>query len=499
VQARQRSVLIGLVATAIAVSACGSAVPPKEFVDAQAVFAGPNAQAANLGIPGQTSAPIAGSSSRAAGGLGGTAGGAGNGAVGPAGGAAGSSGSGSGRSHSSGAGGTGGAVAGPALGVTPGSCAGFKNTTGISDSAITIANASDISGPLPGIFKSARQAVQAFAAYFNSISSICGRKLNVETLDTGTSDFGDQQAATSACSDAFAMVGSMSAFDTGGAQTSESCGIPDVRAIAVNPQRAESKVTYSADALTISQIPTAPFEYFKKASNGAYKHAGLVYLNAGAVIPNVKSFKAAEEKMGYHFDYTTAFDVTTLSYDSIATALQSAGVQYVQYAGAYQYAVRLKTAMYQHDYHPFFAMDSVAYDPAFVALGGKAVDGTYAFVDSGLFEEADRSPEMQQYLAWLARVSPGATPTFFGEFAWGAARLFTETALKLGGRLTRQSMLAALARVSHYTANGLFSPQSIGTKQTSPCQSVIQLVNGKWVRRGAYPYICGSIVNSGTG
>jgi ABC-type branched-subunit amino acid transport system substrate-binding protein len=492
-QARQAPILVGAVVIAIAVSACGSAVPPSEFAAAQAAVAGPNAQAANVGVAGRSGAPTVGA---AAPGGGGTSGGAGPAAGGPAAGGTYNTG-GAGGSHASGSGGSGGSSSEPALGVTPGSCTGFKNTTGISDSVITIANASDISGPLPGIFKSARQAVQAFAAYFNSTSSICGRKLRVETLDSGTSDLGDQQAATTACSDAFALVGSMSAFDTGGAQTSQNCGIPDVRAIAVNPQRAESKVTYAADALTISQIPTAPFEYFKTASKGAYKHAGLVYLNAGAVVPNASSFKAAEEKMGYHFDVTTAFDVTTLNYDSIARSLQSAGVQYVQYAGAYQYAVKLKSAMYQQGYKPFFAMDSVAYDPGFVALGGKAVDGTYAFVDSGLFEEADRNPEMRQYLAWLGRVSPGATPSFFGEFAWGAARLFTETALRLGGRLTRPNVLGALGRISNYTANGLFAPQSIGTKQTSRCQSVIQLVDGKWVRRGAYPYICASIVNSG--
>jgi hypothetical protein len=155
--------------------------------------------------------------------------------------------------------------------------------------------------------------------------------------------------------------------------------------------------------------------------------------------------------------------------------------------------------MYQHNYNPFFAMDSVAYDPGFVGLGGKPVDGTWSYVDTALFEEAARNPELQTYLQWLARISPGARPSFFGEFAWSAARLFTETALRLGGQLSRQNLLAAVRQVASYTANGLVSPQTIGSKRTSPCQSVIQLVDGKWVRRGTYPYICGSIVDSGTG
>lgn len=494
-------VLRGCAAIALVlVAGCGSQVAPRDFVDVRGALIGQPAVAANgsgvrgiaNGTDGATSSGQSGSS--ALGGIGASAGGSR-----PGGSGRGNAGAGSGtgsRSAAPGSGGSPGDSTRYPLGVTPGSCAGFKNATGISDTAITVANASDISGPLPGVFKSARQAVQAFAAYFNSMSSICGRKLQVETLDSATSDIGDEQAATAACSDAFAMVGSMSAFDAGGAATAAKCGIPDVRAISVTPERAASKVTYSTDALTITQIPTAPFDYFKAASHGAYKHAGLVYLNAGAVVPNAKSFKRAEEKMGYHFDYTTAFDVTTLNYDSIATSLKAAGVQYVQYAGAYQYAVKLRSAMYAQHYNPFFAMDSVAYDPGFVALGGDAVNGTWAFVDSGLFEEVSRNPEMQTYLTWLARVAPGATPSFFGEFAWGAARLFTETALRLGGRLSRQNLLAALSTVTNFTANGLFSPQRIGARQTSPCQSVIQLVNGKWVRRGAFPYICRSIVDS---
>ena len=113
-----------------------------------------------------------------------------------------------------------------------------------------------------------------------------------------------------------------------------------------------------------------------------------------------------------------------------------------------------------------------------------------------LIHSTNRHALSDHALTVWARIAPGATPSFFGEFAWGAARMFAETAVKLGGRLTRQNLLAAVARISNYTANGLFSPQSIGTKQTSRCQSVIQLVNGKWVRRGTYPYICGSLVNT---
>ena len=57
------------------------------------------------------------------------------------------------------------------------SCDGFKNGPGITDSEIVIGNASDISGPVPGLFEAAQDATKAYVAYFNSTSDICGRKL----------------------------------------------------------------------------------------------------------------------------------------------------------------------------------------------------------------------------------------------------------------------------------------------------------------------------------
>jgi ABC-type branched-subunit amino acid transport system substrate-binding protein len=95
----------------------------------------------------------------------------------------------------------------------------------------------DISGPVPGLFESAQQGTRAYAAYFNATSDICGRKLEVVTMDSRTDSGGDQQGYTRACESAFAAIGSMSAFDAGGAATADACGIPDIRSTSVTPER----------------------------------------------------------------------------------------------------------------------------------------------------------------------------------------------------------------------------------------------------------------------
>jgi ABC-type branched-subunit amino acid transport system substrate-binding protein len=481
---RGRALAAGSLVAALALSGCASQIPPGKFIGDGPFGArsGAASNAANLGGPAGPQAGVApgagqGTTTGAGAGLGsGAAGG------GPAG-----TGSSGGGSQSGG---------GALAGVRAGSCAGFTNGHGISDSAITVANASDVSGPISGLFTSAQQAAKAYAAYFNATSSVCGRKISVTNLDSQTNSIGDQDAATSACSGAFAMVGSMSAFDNGGSKTVTDCGIPDLRAITTTPERTASPVSFGTDSINSPQVTTAQYNYLKSTAGDAYLHAGIIYLDAGAAVPNAIADKKTAEAVGYKFAYEQAVAVTTFNYAPYAAKISSAGVKFLQYTGAYQYAIRLKQALDQQGVKLTFLMDSVAYDPAFVTSSGSSANGTYAFVNTALFEEAAGNPEMQLYLHWLHQVAPNGVPSFFGIYAWGAMKLFTQLAVQLGGRLSRSTLLDAIRGVHSYTASGLFTTQDVGGKKTPPCQAIIQLESGKWIRRGPSPYLCGPVVNT---
>jgi ABC-type branched-subunit amino acid transport system substrate-binding protein len=381
-------------------------------------------------------------------------------------------------------------------GVRAGSCAGFTNSKGINDSTITLANVADLSGPVPGLFTSAAQGAKAFVAYFNATSNVCGRKIKLTGYDSQTSSFGDQEAATSACNDTFAMVGSVGAFDNGGAKTVADCGIPDLRTISTTPERVASPVSFGADAVKADLVSTSQYEHLKASTGQAYQKSALVYINAGASVANALAYKATMQALGYDFVYTQPIDVTAINYAPYAAKMKSLGVSLVQFEGTAQFAVRLQRAMNDQGLHPVFVMDSVAYDPVFVETARNELDGMYTYVDTALVEEQARNPEMQRYLTWLARVAPGAKPSFFGIFAWGAMKLFSELAVQLGGRLTRQSLLAAIRDTHSFTADGLFAPQDVGTKNTSPCQAVVQLQHGAWVRRSPFPWTCSRVYDT---
>jgi ABC-type branched-subunit amino acid transport system substrate-binding protein len=405
--------------------------------------------------------------------------------------------------------GTSGGGQGPATGGRDGAagagraadCKGLRNQTGITDKTITIANVSDISGPVPGLFESAQQGTRAYAAYFNATSDICGRKLEVVTMDSRTDSGGDQQGYVRACENAFAAVGSMSAFDAGGAATADACGIPDIRSTSVTPERTRCASCFSAQAVAPNLLANSVPDYFVERFPEATRKAAMLALNVQATKVNADSAVAAYEKRGFRFVYQDTIDVSEFNYAPYVQQMKERGVRWVRFLGAYQQAVRLAQAMQQQGFEPdVFLQDSTVYDPRYVETGGDAVEGTWVMINIVPFEEAARSKEMQLYRAWLQQVKPGSTPDFFGVYAWSAARLFVENAVALGGDLTRARLVERIRRVDDWTGNGIHSPQGVGPRRTSECWAIIRLEKGRWVRKApGKGYMCSGLTDSGIG
>lgn len=378
------------------------------------------------------------------------------------------------------------------------SCDGFKNQTGITDDKIVIANASDISGPVPGIFESAQQATRAYAAYFNSTGDICGRKLEVTLLDTRADAGADQQAYTRACAEAFAAVGSMSAFDSGGAGTAESCGLPDIRSTSVNPARTQCSTCFSTQSVNVGLVPSVVPSYFLQKYKSSTEHVGLLYINAGASPPNAEKFRDAWTKAGWNIDVFAGIDVSEFNFAPYVQQMKDKNVDLVVYVGPYQNTVKLQQAMDQQGFDPeVFLQDATIYDENYVEQAGSLGDGTFVYSSTAMFDDM-RNKEMALYRSWLAQVSPGAIPNYYGLYAWSAARLFVQEAVKLGGKLDRASLVKAFSGVKDWTSNGLHVPQQVGARTTYNCAQIIQLNGGKWTPVSGPKHTCGPLINVGS-
>lgn len=380
-------------------------------------------------------------------------------------------------------------------GVKAGSCKGFDNNQpGIDEDTIVLANASDISGPVPGIFEASQQATRAYIEYFNSTSDICGHKLAVELLDTRADAGADQQAYTTACDQAFAAVGSMSAFDSGGAATAENCGIPDLRATIVTPTRDACSTCFATQAVNTKQITGAVPDWFTKNYKSATKAVGLFYINAGAAVPNAEAFNSAWSKAGWNIKVFQGIDVSEFNFAPYVQQMKDEDLKLVTYIGPYQNTVKLQQAMAQQGFEPeVYFQDSTIYDDHYVQQAGSLGDNTIVFSSTDMFDNF-ANKEMALYRAWLDQVKPGAVPNFYGLYSWSATRLFVEEAIKLGGKLTRGSLIQALRGVRDWTGNGLHVPQQVGSGTTYNCASFFQLNKGKWRKLSGYQ--CGRLIAS---
>lgn len=358
-----------------------------------------------------------------------------------------------------------------------------STATGVTASEIVVATLADINGVQPGLFQSAHDAANAAAAYINNQGGICGRQVKTRLLDSRTDSGANRATMLDACDNAFAVAGSMSAFDDGSAAPSEACGIPDISAISTNPQKYEAKTTYPIAANGGKTVVTTPARFIKSRYPDVIKKAAMFWLNQDVTRTNAATRMKAYRTEGFEFIYQQEVQVLEADYTRFVIEMRSRGVQYVNMVSDFQSVVRLQKAMRQQSYFPKVRQwDSVAYDPDYLAEK-EAVEGSLVFINTAMFEEVSSNPEMQLYAEWLKRTKPGATIDYFGLYAWSAWRLFQKLATEIGPEPTRPKLLAALRATKSWGANGLHAAHNIGAKQLSLCNLNLVVKGGRFVRQ----------------
>ncbi len=379
----------------------------------------------------------------------------------------------------------GGAISGPAAAACAAATGkGGATDKGVTATQITVATVADVSGVQPGLFKTAWQAMSAWAAYANSTGGICGRQVKSLLLDSQTDSTKDRAAVSQACDQSFAMVGSISAFDDGGASVGQSCGIPDISVTNTNASHAHATNVYPAYPTSPDYLNSSWGLQIKKLHPAEVKKSAFVTLNAGASVQNGNQRIKGLTALGYNFIYKTQVQVLEANYSPYVQAMKSKGVEFIDMLSDYQSIVRLQKAMAQADWFPKVRVwDSVAYSPNYLIQGGAAVEGSLVFLNTALFEEANNNAEMQLYQSWLQRTSPGAKPDYFGIYAWSAGRLFQELATKIGPTLTRKALFTQLKATHSWNGHGLHTAHDIGNKREGNCTLYVEVKGGRFVRK----------------
>lgn len=383
------------------------------------------------------------------------------------------------------AGGQGGATTTDTRAAPPGGNGGATDI-GITADTIVVSNVSDISGAVPGLFEDAQLAAKAYVAYFTAKEgTIYGRKLKLLALDSRLDSGANRSASIEACEKSFASVGSVSAFDMGGAPVIRDCGIPDIRGLSTTAQMKQVPNAYPINAAGTGGVrSTGAFGWAADKFPEAVKKAAYIYIDGEVTRQQVEEDAEATTAVhGFNWIAKPAIGITETNYAPVVRQLKDAGAEYVTFTGAYQQAAGLAKEMKAQSYAPQVWQPTVtAYSPDYIAQAGAGAEGTFVAVTASLNEERDGNPELTTYAQWLNQVAPGATPTGIGQFAWAAVALFVEQMKAIGPKPTRKALLAKIPGIHSYTGNGLFPGQDVGGRKLGSCTKIVQVRSGKFVR-----------------
>ena len=360
-----------------------------------------------------------------------------------------------------------------------------SDETGVTADAMTVGVVADVTG-IRAQFVPAWDAMQAFAAFCNSLGGIGGRRLDVRLFDTNI--FSHRRAIEDSCASVFALVGSASAFDGDGASLEADCGIPDIPAMVLEP--AHDRVPTVVAPLPNPQnlYLVGPQRYLARQHPAAVGRAGMAYLDVGVTALRATRQVAASRTVGYRFTSTVPMPAlpTVAQTTAMVKRIESEHLGYLTVQARVADLAGLQTALAADDAMPEVVdAGALAYDPAYLAAAGAAAEGTYVATQTTPFTDAAGAPELARYMDWLGRTVPGATPTALGARSWSAGLLFADAAGRAAPRLDRSSLLSELRSVHAWDGNGIQVPADPGAGTTGTCFAYLRVRRGEF--RRAYP------------
>ncbi|MEO6203836.1 MAG: ABC transporter substrate-binding protein, partial [Mycobacteriales bacterium] len=465
-----------LLAVALSLTACGS-----RLNDAQ------RSAAAGGSIAGQGGQGFGDSTGGAQGTTGGTQGTTG-GTQGTTGGTQGTTG-GSGATGAVGSGGTTSDGSGPGSAGAPAPAPAGGNggavDVGVTADSLTLGNVSDLSGPVPGLFRGAVIGTQAYLAKVNKAGGVFGRQLKLKVGDGQLQCDENTRQHQALIPQVFAFVGAFSLYDGCGAKVLKANeGVPDVHsALAANALALPNN--FSVAPLTPGWR-TGPLLDYKKKYGDRFSAIGTIYADAGGGAATWASTKKAIESLGGKTLYERGFQPTETDFTADIVGMQRQGVKmiYVIASDAPSFA-RLVTAARQQSVDWPILAGGIAYDQGFISRAGAAAEGVYNDQQFAMFfnkDEAARVPAVQEFQTWTNTVAPGEKLDLFAVYGWSSAQLFVQALKAAGPKAKRADVLAELRKITSFDADGMLAPADPAGKKPPTCWLGAVVKSGKWTR-----------------
>lgn len=363
----------------------------------------------------------------------------------------------------------------------PGDAKG-ATAVGVTDTEIHIGTIADVTGPKPGLNKGLHDSMQAFGDWCNQLGGINGRKLVVELLDSKLLEY--QATIKGACSTEFALVGGLGVLDNTGAQDGVDCGIINVPAAGVSAEQAEAENTVMPQPNPIRFYNVGPAKWVAKNFPEVPKKAAALYNKVPVTEAQSARLREAYEQAGFTFIYKEATNVNETNWSPVVLNMKNQGVQYMTLTSSFEEIIPLQASMAQQGFKPLVVdLEANYYNQKYPDSAGETAEGTFVKLTSWPFEEADRNPAMTKYLELLKSSVPDAVPELLGVQSFSAGMLFATAAKRLGSNLTREGLLKELKGIHEWNGGGLHGRSDPGANKPSTCFIMLEIKDGKYVRR----------------
>jgi ABC-type branched-subunit amino acid transport system substrate-binding protein len=363
--------------------------------------------------------------------------------------------------------------------------------TGVTPDEIRIAVVADVDNPIaPGLFQESVDGVKAWAAYQNSKGGLAGRQVVVDFYDSKLNPDEWRNAVIKACENTLAMVGTTSAADVSVAEMT-ACGIPEIAQVATTSQHRGVSTSFGILNGKEGDVLVAPQQWFKEefGAQGCCKGIWLLTAGTPGALESAQQVRKAAVEQGYQFIREFPLNARDPNYAPYVSAIKSSGANYVGSITDFnQWALLRREAKLQGaDSVLVWDCPVTCYDPAFLQVGGDAIEGQYVSISFLPFEDRASAPAVNTYLTELKKINPDAQTNGFSVGTWMGGLLFGQAVEQVvadhgANGLNRANLIAALREIHDFDADGLTGPTDVGAKAGTTCVVVMQVKDGKFVR-----------------
>ncbi|MBB3179892.1 ABC transporter substrate-binding protein [Variovorax sp. Sphag1AA] len=370
-----------------------------------------------------------------------------------------------------------------ATGLAMVSGAAFAQQQGVSKDEIRIGTIQDLSGPLAGFGKQARNGMQLAVDELNEQGSVQGRKLKLYVEDSGYDPKKAVLAAQKLVNQdkIFIMAGHI-----GTAQNMAAMPVQfEKNVINFFPITAARemydpfhKLKYSFAATYYDQIRLALPKMIK--DKGA-KKVCTIYQDDEFGLEVQRGAEAGLKAAGMELTEKTSYKRGATDFSSQVAKMKAAGCDLVVLGTIIRETIGTVGEARKTGFNPIFLGSSAAYTDLIHKLGGKPMDGIYATMT---VQNPYTDEQAQNIRFWANKYKTkfNEDPTVFSVYGYSIIQDFIQAANKAGPNLTTDSFIKAMDS-STFEPDMFGSPKMTfsATKRLGNDQSRLsQIVDGKW-------------------